>query len=143
MKRGILIVGLVAVLGACSPSSPAALHSSSTDTTVLPSTALAVTASEFTYDITDLAVPVGEEVSVHFTNGGTIPHEWAVLKQGVHIDTKEQFREDMVLFEVEALPEGRSTTQAFTLDVAGDYQFVCALEGHFAAGMHGRLAVVA
>jgi uncharacterized cupredoxin-like copper-binding protein len=140
MKR-LLLVTVVIGLAACSSSS-AGPSGQATRSTALPATELAVSASEFTYDITDIAVPADETFTIDFTNAGTIPHEWAVLKEGVRIDTHEQFREDMVEFEIEALDEGTSTTKSFKLP-AGEYQFICALEGHFAAGMHGTLQVVA
>ncbi len=140
-RAGVVMAGMALVISACSSSEPVASPSSSI--AAEPATDLTVTASEFTYDTTNLAVPAGEEISIHFTNAGTIPHEWAVLKKGVRIATNEQFREDMVLFEVEAQTEGTTTTQTFVLETAGEYQFICALEGHFASGMHGTVTAVA
>jgi uncharacterized cupredoxin-like copper-binding protein len=81
-------------------------------------------------------------VTINFANRGTIAHEWVVLKHGSHIDSEKAFREEMVLFEVEALPEGQTTSQQFSIKEPGSYQFVCALEGHFEAGMEGTLTVV-
>ena len=47
----------------------------------------------------------------------------------------------MILFEVEATPAETSVTQTFTFETAGRYQIICALPGHFAAGMKGILTV--
>jgi hypothetical protein len=41
----------------------------------------------------------------------------------------------------EAVPAGESATQKFTVDEAGTYQVICAIETHFNAGMEGALTV--
>lgn len=117
--------------------------SSTTEPTPIASTTLAVTAIEFGYDTTTWAVPADSPVTITLTNDGTIPHEWAVLKAGVHIDSQAQFREDMVLFEVEALKEGTSATQTFSLEEPGSYEIICAIQGHLDAGMRGSITAVA
>lgn len=116
--------------------------SSTTEPIPAASTTLAVTAIEFGYDTTTWAVPVSTPITITLTNDGTIPHEWAVLKVGVHIDNQAQFREDMVLFEVEALKEGTSATQKFSLDEPGPYQIICAIQGHLDAGMSGKITAL-
>ena len=110
--------------------------------TPAPQAALKVSAKEFEFDQPVWAVPARRSFSVRFTNRGTIPHEWAVLKRGITLHEQRSLREEMVLFEVEALPEGETHTQRFTLREPGRYQVVCALEGHFDAGMTASLAVV-
>jgi len=105
------------------------------------STSIEATASEFQFDPDSWAVPAGEEFTIDFTNGGEIEHEWAVMKLGDDIDDEADFAEEKVLFEVEAIPAGESTTQQFTVDEAGDYQVICAIETHFDAGMEGTLTV--
>ena len=42
---------------------------------------------------------------------------------------------------MEAIPAGESTEQSFTVDDAGTYQVICAIETHFDAGMEGALTV--
>ena len=102
---------------------------------------LKVSAVEFEYNRAHWLVPAGRSVSIDFTNRGTISHEWAVLKRGIHIEEQHAFREEMVLFEVESVPERETTSQQFTIDTPGQYQVVCALEGHFDAGMTSSLTV--
>lgn len=97
------------------------------------------TASEFQFDPDSWTVTAGEEFSIDFTNDGEVEHEWAVLSE--EIASEDEFEEDVVLLEVEALPAGESTTESFTIDDAGTYQVICALEGHFDAGMEGSLTV--
>lgn len=106
-----------------------------------PSTSIEASATEFQFDPDSWAVPDGEEFTIDFSNDGTIEHEWAVLKLGEDIESEAEFEEDKVLFEVEAIPAGESTTEAFTVDGAGTYQVICAIPTHFDAGMEGSLTV--
>lgn len=86
-------------------------------------------------------MPAGDAFTIEFTNGGTTDHEWAVLRLGEDIESEDEFEEAKVLFEVEAIGAGESTTEEFTVDEAGTYQVLCAIEGHFDAGMEGTLTV--
>ena len=105
------------------------------------STSIDARASEFQFEPDAWTVPTGEEFSIDFENAGSVEHEWAVIKLGEDIGSEDEFAEDKVLFEVEAVPAGDSTTESFTVDEAGDYQVICALETHFDAGMEGTLTV--
>lgn len=105
------------------------------------STEIEAEGTEFEFDPDSWAVPAGEEFTIDFTNSGSIEHEWAVMKQGEEIESEDEFAEDKVLVEVEAIPVGESVTESFTVEDAGTYQVVCALEGHFDAGMEGTLTV--
>jgi plastocyanin len=105
------------------------------------STSIGTTASEFEFDPDSWTVSSGEEFTIGFENVGDLEHEWAVLKLGEEIESEAEFSEDKVLFEVEAIPGGESTSEQFTVDEAGTYQVICALEGHFDGGMEGTLTV--
>lgn len=105
------------------------------------STAIEAEATEFQFAPDAWAVPAGEEFTIDFTNAGSTEHEWAVLKAGEDIASEDEFAEDKVLFEVEAIPAGESVTESFTVEDAGTYQVICALDGHFGAGMAGTLTV--
>lgn len=105
------------------------------------STSIEVEARDFEFDPGSWTVPAGEEFTVKFENAGETEHEWAVLKLGEDIEAESEFEEDKVEFEIEATPVGESVTEAFTLDEAGTHQVICALPGHFTAGMEARLVV--
>ncbi|HSP02934.1 MAG TPA: cupredoxin domain-containing protein [Acidimicrobiales bacterium] len=105
------------------------------------STSIAAEAADFEFDPDAWTVPVDEEITIDFENAGNIEHEWAVLALGQEIESEADFSEEIVLFEVEAIPPGESTSESFTVDEAGTYQVICALEGHFDAGMEGALEV--
>jgi plastocyanin len=105
------------------------------------STEIEAEGTEYRFEPDSWAVPAGEEFTIDFTNTGAIEHEWAVLKEGEDIESEGEFAEDKVFFEVEAIPGGESATESFTLEDPGTYQVICALPGHFAAGMKGTLTV--
>ena len=99
------------------------------------------TASEFQFEPESWTVPAGEEFTIDFENDGATDHEWAVIRLGDDLESEDDFAEEKVLFEVEALPAGESTSQQFTVDEPGTYQVICAIESHFDAGMEGSLTV--
>ena len=131
-RRGLLaaVIGAVLVLGACGDDDDGAA-----------STSIEATATEFQFEPDSWTVPAGEEFTIDFENDGSVEHEWAVIKLGDDLESEDEFAEEKVLFEVEAIPAGESTTQQFTVDEAGDYQVICAIETHFDAGMEGTLTV--
>lgn len=132
LRTGLLAVatGAVLALGGCGD-----------DGDDEASTSIEATASEFQFEPSSWTVPAGEEFTIGFENDGTTDHEWAVINLGDDIEAEDEFAEDKVLLEVEALPAGESTDAAFTIDEPGTYQVICALEGHFDAGMEGALTV--
>lgn len=132
LRNGVVVaIGATALLfGACGDDDDAAT-----------STEIEAEGTEFQFDPDSWAVPAGEEFTIDFTNAGSVEHEWAVLKEGEDIESEDEFAEDKVLFEVEAIPAGESVTESFTVEDAGTYQVICAIEGHFDAGMEGTLTV--
>ncbi len=102
---------------------------------------IVIEGNEFKFAPSDVSFPAGQEVTVTFDNKGMVDHEWAVLRKGTRIASEEDFDESMVLFEIEAIPTKTSATQTFTFEQPGEYQVICALPGHFAAGMEGTLTV--
>jgi len=105
------------------------------------STSIEATASDFQFEPDSWTVPAGEEFTIDFTNDGSVEHEWAVINEGEDLDSEDDFAEEKVLFEVEAVPAGESATEAFTVEDAGTYQVICAIPSHFDAGMEGTLTV--
>lgn len=102
---------------------------------------ITTTATEYQFSPDDWTVTAGEEFSIELVNEGAIEHEWAVVDLGEDIESEDEFSEDIVLLEVEAIDAGASTVQSFTIEDAGTYQVICALPGHFDQGMEGTLTV--
>ncbi|HET7029528.1 MAG TPA: iron uptake transporter permease EfeU [Candidatus Limnocylindrales bacterium] len=118
----------VALIAGCSPAasgSPAA-------SAAAPSTAattIRVTASEYSFTPAALEASAGS-VTFHVTNAGADTHEFEI------------FQGDQVVDEVEDIVPGISRDLTVTL-AAGEYTFVCALNGHDSLGMKGTISVAA
>jgi len=135
MRRRAMVVVLAGsglLLGACGDDDDGGGEAS---------TSIEATASDFQFEPDSWTVPAGEEFTIDFTNDGSVEHEWAVIVEGEDLDSEDDFAEEKVLFEVEAVPAGESTTEAFTVDEAGTYQVICAIPSHFDSGMEGTLTV--
>lgn len=109
-----------------------------------PSTKLKVDMVEFTFAPTEATVPAGQEITITVVNNGAVVHEYVIMKLGQTIgDDFGDEDEGNIYWEVEAEP-GKTVTATFTAPAdAGEYQVVCGTEGHFIAGMVGKLTVVA
>ncbi|MDP1716238.1 MAG: cupredoxin domain-containing protein [Anaerolineales bacterium] len=134
MKKMFLpvVLSLVFVLAACGGGGSGA------------STTIDVTFEEFTFTPTDFTIPAGREITVNATNKGAVLHEFVIMKLGETVgDDFGDEDEGNIYWEVEA-DAGASVTQTFTApSEPGEYQVVCGTEGHFVAGMVGKLTVVA
>lgn len=107
-----------------------------------PVTELAVDVQEFHFSPAVAAVPAGQPISVTVGNKGTIDHEWVIIAKGHEVDEQHRFSESAVLFEIDDIEQGARSTSTFTIAQPGRYQLICAIEGHFAAGMEATLLVV-
>jgi uncharacterized cupredoxin-like copper-binding protein len=108
------------------------------------STTLNVTMTDFQYTPAEFIIPAGKEITLNITNNGAVIHEFVIMKYGLNIG--EDFGDEdegNIYWEVEVDP-AQSKTVTFTApsDV-GEYQVVCGTEGHFKAGMVGKLTVAA
>lgn len=109
------------------------------------STELTASVVEYEFTPNTWTVPAGEEVSITITNEGTLTHEWVLLQEGVTIaseddlpESEEELEENFVNVEQEVEP-GESQTLTFQAPPAGTYQVICAIPGHFNAGLKGTL----
>ena len=91
---------------------------------------------------------VAGEVTFSITNRGTIDHEFLVVKTDIPVGeiplVDNRFEEDAegieVVDEIPEFPKGE--TETLTVELApGNYQFVCNIAGHYAAGMHTGFVV--
>jgi iron uptake system component EfeO len=95
--------------------------------TPLPSGVVAVEAKDFQFTPSTLTIPAGS-VTFSIRNAGSQEHEFEV------------FKGDQVVDEVEGIVPGLTKDATMTLE-AGDYTFVCKLNGHDQLGMKGTLTV--
>jgi iron uptake system component EfeO len=93
----------------------------------VPSGVVAVEAKDFQFTPSSLSVPAGS-VTFSIRNAGSQEHEFEV------------FKGDQVVDEVEGIVPGLTRQATMTLE-AGDYTFLCKLNGHDQLGMKGTLTV--
>jgi len=108
------------------------------------STTIDVTFAEFTFTPAEFTIPAGQEITINAKNDGAVEHEFVIMNLGQTVgDDFGDEDEGNIYWEVEA-EGGESVTATFTAPTEpGVYQVVCGTEGHFVAGMVGKLTVVA
>lgn len=115
-----LVITLVGCGTSGGPAGPAAS---------VPAGAIAVTAKEYAFTPSALTAKAGS-VTFFVTNAGAETHEFEIFKAG----------DANPLDEVENIVPGIS--RDLTVDLpAGDYTFICALNGHDTLGMKGTITV--
>jgi uncharacterized cupredoxin-like copper-binding protein len=104
------------------------------------STTQNVEMGEFMFTPSEMAVPVGKEVTLNLKNNGSIEHDFVVLKKGVVavLPFDADAQKGDILFEAR-LGSGKSQIYTFTLPEVGNYEIVCSVPGHLEAGMKARL----
>jgi uncharacterized cupredoxin-like copper-binding protein len=145
-SRRVLGLGsVVLIAGACTstgsssaPASVAAPPSSAAGGTITAKE------SEFKIDLSATSAPAGS-VTFQITNGGTVVHEFVVMKTDLAADklpvdasagtVSEDTAGLTVVDEVEDLAVGASAP--LTVDLpAGHYVIICNVPAHYAGGMH-------
>jgi iron uptake system component EfeO len=110
------------VLAACGGGAP-----NSAPATPVPSGVVAVEAKEYQFTPSTVTVPAGS-VTFSIRNAGTQEHEFEV------------FKGDQLVDEVEGIVPGLTKDATVVLE-AGDYTFMCKVNGHDQLGMKGTLTV--
>jgi len=108
------------------------------------STTINVEFTEFHFTPDAFTIPAGQEITINATNNGAVIHEFVIMKLGESVG--EDFGDEdegNIFWEVEA-EAGKKVSETFTAPTEpGEYQVVCGTEGHYVAGMVGKLTVVA
>jgi uncharacterized cupredoxin-like copper-binding protein len=155
-KSLISSIGAIAVLSAvtmgCATDAPDAAGSAAADAAANGSTSnsgnfIGGTEQEFKISVSPNTATAGD-VKFTISNKGTIGHEFLVVKTDI-LDGKiplagDHFAEPSpgleVIDEIGEFKPG--TTELLVLNLAaGNYQLVCNLPGHYAAGMHTSFVV--
>ena len=126
-----VIIALAFLLTACSGSGGGGASST-----------INVTMTDFKYEPTAFTIPAGQEITINATNNGAVVHEYVIMKYGLTIgDTFGPEDEENIYWEIEVDP-GQSKTETFTApSELGEYQIICGTQGHYEAGMVGKLTV--
>jgi plastocyanin len=95
---------------------------------------------DISFDKTSATANAGQQITVNFNNVGSLEHNWILIPPGTDALTATQ--EDALSGANSGiLAAGETKTFTFTAPPAGEYTFVCTVEGHAAAGMLGTLTV--
>jgi len=112
--------------------------------TVAPSTSIKVTLTDFEFAPNTFAVSAGAHISFNAVNNGSVEHSFIIMKLGDEV--KNHFTDaDMqnAYWKHLAIEPGETVADTFTAPSdPGTYQIVCAVPGHFEAGMVAKLIVV-
>ncbi len=135
MKKLIVVtlaVSLSLILAACSSGGSTS-----------PSTSINVTLTDFAFTPNTFTVPAGAQISLTAANNGAGQHSFVIMKLGD--DVTGHFTDAdkaNIYWEKDQIPAGQTVTDTFTAPSApGTYQIVCAVPGHFEAGMVAKLIV--
>ena len=121
-RLGPTTFALAIALAACGGSG-----ASVAPATPAPSGTVLVEAKEYAFTPSTITVPAGA-VTFSVRNGGTEEHEFEVFKGETVVD------------EIEGLVPGLTKNLSVTLE-AGEYTYMCVLNGHDQLGMKGTLTV--
>ncbi|MBG7604869.1 MAG: hypothetical protein IZT58_09555 [Actinobacteria bacterium] len=131
--RCAMLAGTAIVAGACAGSANTA-----TTTPRSSGDPAGVVVDLDEYRFVPSTLSVGVDVSVDVRNLGGLEHTWSVLADP--IDGERELVGSTKLLEVR-LEVGQSASIELDVLPAGVYQLVCAIPGHFSAGMIGELVV--
>jgi len=128
----ILTLSLLLALTACGGGTSA------------PSTSISVTLTDFQFTPNTFTVPAGAQISFTAVNNGADEHSFVIMKPGDEV--KDHFTDanmQNAYWKYLAIEPGQTVTDTFTAPSdPGTYQIVCAVPGHFEAGMVAKLIVV-
>jgi uncharacterized cupredoxin-like copper-binding protein len=117
-----------------------------------------VTMTEFTFSPSTIALRPGEKVTLRFKNIGTLEHEFMA---GLRAVPGKGFTEDWIAKAATNVPSHTHVGEEHTgqgvrvsadwygsltvvvPDETGEYEFACFVQGHYEAGMRGRIVVSA
>ena len=133
MKKFFLFLGVLMILSmvlvACGGSS-----SGGTSNTVK------VTLTDFAFNPNTITVSAGKEVNITLVNNGSVDHNFVVMNKPVSNTFTDADKAN--IFWQGDVAAGKTVTLKFTAPAqAGEYQVVCAVPGHFEAGMVAKLVV--
>jgi uncharacterized cupredoxin-like copper-binding protein len=95
-----------------------------------PDRSVTVKTIDYSFDLPDPQIKVGEKIKFELMNQGKATHEFEVFGP-----------DDKVVGEVEGIAAGGTGSATLEFAKAGTYRYECHLEDHFERGMKGTLTV--
>jgi uncharacterized cupredoxin-like copper-binding protein len=109
-----------------------------------PTTAIKVNMTDFAYSPNQFVVLAGREITLDIVNNGAVVHNFIVMKAGASLDHSfDEMDVKNIYWKLELVPGGSVNTTFVSPSEPGEYLIVCSTEGHYQAGMTGKLVVVA
>jgi len=109
-----------------------------------PSTTINVQLTEFVFTPDSFSVPAGQEITLNADNNGAVVHQFIIMKLGTSVGEDFGPEDEANIYWKTEIQPGEKVSVTFTAPTEpGEYQVVCGTQGHYAAGMVGKLIVVA
>ncbi len=86
-------------------------------------------------------VKVGTTVTIHFSNAGTMGHNWAVVTEKVSGSNLLAFSHSQIASGSNPIQSGGQGSTTFVADKAGTYYYICQVDAHVSLGMWGYFIV--
>lgn len=83
----------------------------------------------------------GQTVTVTFHNMGTMAHNWAITNDKTDGSTNLPFSGAQIGSSSNPVAAGSSKSVTFTVGNAGNYYYICQVDGHVSLGMWGNVVV--
>ena len=107
------------------------------------STTMDVTMTDFMFQPAQFTVPAGQEITVNAVNNGAVAHNIVVMKFGQTVgDMFDDADLPNIYWEMELDPGDSGSATFIAPGEPGEYQVICRIPGHLAAGMSAKLIVV-
>ena len=109
-----------------------------------PVTSIQLLLTDFQFSPNTFTIPAGQEITFTAQNDGAVVHNFVIMKLGTDVGTSfDDTDTPNVYWELELQPGGDVESSFTAPSEPGEYQILCSVEGHFMAGMVGKLIVVA
>lgn len=101
-----------------------------------------VTMTDFHFTPDAFTIQAGKEISFSGRNNGAVAHDFVIMKQGTSAGDSYGAEDEANVFWKIEIGAGQSTETIFTAPAEpGEYEVLCAIPGHYQAGMFGSLTV--
>ncbi|MEM8860420.1 MAG: plastocyanin/azurin family copper-binding protein, partial [Chloroflexota bacterium] len=101
---------------------------------------IAFEGQDIAFDIDEVIVAAGQEITVELNNVGELDHNWILTTDDIRPRNATE-ADALTGTNSGIVTAGQSKSFTFTAPEAGSYKFVCTIEGHAFAGMVGDFTV--
>lgn len=88
-----------------------------------------------------LTLTSGQNYTITLHNVGSMPHNWAIVKDKTDGSTNLAFSSAQIASASNGVPPGSSQSTTFTAGPAGSYYYICQVDAHVSLGMWGTVTV--